>query len=226
MSSGSPSQTVHEVGGPVRGRPEQPPDRDAEELALQVVQRAVERRPRRVLARRQPRLDLLERERVVAEQRARAPRRRRARSAPSPRSGRSPRPRRSRRRRRAAARPGAPPPRRATRARSRTSRRARQSVTILRSASTALARSTPRDRTSTRQAGCLRRDESVAACSAVMRRRRRTGICDSAAAGVRCEKPCASAERPMNSDRVDDAGHSPGGFEPPTSRSGGERSIP
>ena len=81
MSSGSPSQTVQEVGGPVRGRPEQLPDRDAEQLALEVVQRAVERRPRGVLARRQPRLDLLERERVVAEQRRRAPRRRRAPSA-------------------------------------------------------------------------------------------------------------------------------------------------
>ena len=50
-------------------QPEQLPDRDAEQLPLQVVERAVERRACGVLAGRQPSLDLLERERVVAEQR-------------------------------------------------------------------------------------------------------------------------------------------------------------
>ena len=54
--------------------PEQLPDRDAEELALEVVERPVERGARGVLAGRQPGLDLLERERVVAEQGAAASR--------------------------------------------------------------------------------------------------------------------------------------------------------
>ena len=69
MSSGSPSQIVHEVGGPDPRQAEQPPDGDAEQLALQVVEGSVERRLGRVLARaaRQPRADLLQRERVVAE---------------------------------------------------------------------------------------------------------------------------------------------------------------
>ena len=67
MSSGSPSQTVHEVGGPVRGRPSSFQTGTPSSLACKVVERAVERGPGRVLPRRQPRLDLLERERVVAE---------------------------------------------------------------------------------------------------------------------------------------------------------------
>ena len=50
MSSGSPSQTVHEVGGPGARQPEQLPHRHAEQLPLQVVEGAVERRLRRVLA--------------------------------------------------------------------------------------------------------------------------------------------------------------------------------
>ena len=53
---------------PRRGQPEQPVHRDAEQLAREVVERAVERRSRRDLARGRARLDLLERERVVAEQ--------------------------------------------------------------------------------------------------------------------------------------------------------------
>ena len=71
MSSGSPSQIVHEVGGPVRGRPEQAPDGLAGELPAEVVERAVDRRLRRLLAGAlgEARADLLERERVVAEQR-------------------------------------------------------------------------------------------------------------------------------------------------------------
>ena len=53
MSSGSPSQTVHDVGGPSRRKPEEPVDGHAGELPLQVVERRVERGARRVLARRQ-----------------------------------------------------------------------------------------------------------------------------------------------------------------------------
>ena len=68
MSSGSPSQTVQLVGGPPRGEPEQPPDRLAEQLALQVVERGVDRRPRRELSGREPLHHLLERERVVADE--------------------------------------------------------------------------------------------------------------------------------------------------------------
>ena len=51
-------------------KPEQAERRDSEELPLEVVERGVERRLRRLLARdrSQPRADLLERERVVAEQ--------------------------------------------------------------------------------------------------------------------------------------------------------------
>ena len=51
------------------GQAEQPVDRDAEQLALKVVQGRVERRLRRLLARDlgEPCADLLERERVVAE---------------------------------------------------------------------------------------------------------------------------------------------------------------
>ena len=70
MSSGSPSQIVHEVGGPTRGEPEQLVDRPPDELALEVVQRGVDRGARSELARGQPRHDLLERERVVAERAA------------------------------------------------------------------------------------------------------------------------------------------------------------
>ena len=53
-------------------QPEQLPDRDAEQLALQVVERAVERCLRRVLARNlgEALADLLQRERIVAEQRS------------------------------------------------------------------------------------------------------------------------------------------------------------
>ena len=45
------------------------PSREADELSLQVVEGSVQRRARGVLAFGQPRLDLLERERVVAEER-------------------------------------------------------------------------------------------------------------------------------------------------------------
>ena len=63
---------IAEPDGPRRrragpGQAEQPPDRDAEQLRLEVVEGAVERRPGRVLARWQSALDLLERERVAAE---------------------------------------------------------------------------------------------------------------------------------------------------------------
>ena len=51
MSSGSPSQIVHDVGGPARAQPEQPPDRLADELPAEVVQRRVDRRARGELAR-------------------------------------------------------------------------------------------------------------------------------------------------------------------------------
>ena len=70
MSSGSPSQTVHDVGGPPRGQAEEAVHGNAEELPLEVVQRRVERALRRLLAveRREPVADLLERERVVADE--------------------------------------------------------------------------------------------------------------------------------------------------------------
>ena len=70
MSSGSPSQTVHDVGGPPRGQPEQAVDGNAEQLALEVVERCVERALRRLLALdvAEPRADLLERERIVADE--------------------------------------------------------------------------------------------------------------------------------------------------------------
>ena len=67
MSSGSPSQTVHEVGGPLAPQPEQPVDGQSGELALQVVQRRVDGGARRVLARRQRVVDLVERPGIVAE---------------------------------------------------------------------------------------------------------------------------------------------------------------
>ena len=67
MSSGSPSQTVHEVGGPVAAQAEQPVDRQAGELSLQVVERRVDRGARGLLARRQRCLDLVERPGIVAE---------------------------------------------------------------------------------------------------------------------------------------------------------------
>ena len=81
MSSGSPSQTVQEVGGPRPRQAQQLPDRDAEQLALEVVERAVERRPGGVLvppaaAPRSPRARTGRRRAA-----ARAPRRRRAPSA-------------------------------------------------------------------------------------------------------------------------------------------------
>ena len=67
---------IAEPDGPRRRRPgarqtEELPGREAEELPLEVVERPVERGARGVLAGRQPGLDLLERERVVAEERAR-----------------------------------------------------------------------------------------------------------------------------------------------------------
>ena len=51
-------------------QPEEPVDRNAEQLPLQVVQRRVERALRRLLAveRRESRADLLERERIVADE--------------------------------------------------------------------------------------------------------------------------------------------------------------
>ena len=73
--------TSHVVGiaqpdGPRGRRPgarqaEELPRRQAEELPLEIVERTVESGARGVLAGRQPGLDLLERERVVAEQRSR-----------------------------------------------------------------------------------------------------------------------------------------------------------
>ena len=64
---------IAEPDRPARRRPgatepEQPPDGLAEELALQVVQRGVDRRARGELARGQALHHLLERERVVAQQ--------------------------------------------------------------------------------------------------------------------------------------------------------------
>ena len=53
---------------PGPAQPEQPPDRLAEELALEVVERSVDRRAGRELARRQALQHLLERERVVPQQ--------------------------------------------------------------------------------------------------------------------------------------------------------------
>ena len=67
MSSGSPSQIVHDVGGPVAAQAEQPVHRQAEQLALEVVQRRVDRGARGELLARQPVEDLVERERIVAE---------------------------------------------------------------------------------------------------------------------------------------------------------------
>ena len=70
--------------GPSRGRPSSRQTGMPSELALQVVERRVERRtsPPARPDLGEPRADLLERERVVAEQRRRAPRRRRARTRP------------------------------------------------------------------------------------------------------------------------------------------------
>ena len=79
MSSGSPSQIVHDVGGPAAAQAEQLVDRLPDELALQVVERMVECRARRVLARRQAVEDLVERERVVARVDLLEPRDRRVR---------------------------------------------------------------------------------------------------------------------------------------------------
>jgi hypothetical protein len=63
---------IAEPDRPGRGRPwaaqaEQPPDRQASELSLEVVERRVDAGPRRELFARQARLDLLERPRVVAQ---------------------------------------------------------------------------------------------------------------------------------------------------------------
>ena len=70
MSSGSPSQIVHEVGGPIRGNRAGRQTGSPEQLALEVVEGPVERRLGGVLARDlgEPLADLLQRERVVAEQ--------------------------------------------------------------------------------------------------------------------------------------------------------------
>ena len=72
MSSGSPSQIVQEVGGPVLGSPRSRNVGIAQELSLEVVQRGVERRLRRLLAwsSGEALADVLERERVVADERA------------------------------------------------------------------------------------------------------------------------------------------------------------
>ncbi len=67
MSSGSPSQIVHVVGGPDAAESEQLVHGPAEQLALKVVQRDVERRPCGELSSGQALHDLLDRERVVAE---------------------------------------------------------------------------------------------------------------------------------------------------------------
>ena len=107
---------------PCPPQPEQLVDGNAGELALQVVQRRIERRPSRGLARRQPRGDLVERPRVVPELDALEPGEPRSRRLA--RTARSARPRRIPTRRRAGSRPRRPRPRPATRARSRTSRRA------------------------------------------------------------------------------------------------------
>ena len=67
MSSGSPSQIVHDVGGPPRRRPSSLWHGQTEQLSLEVVQRSVDRVARGELLARQPVEDLVERERVVAE---------------------------------------------------------------------------------------------------------------------------------------------------------------
>ena len=71
MSSGSPSQIVHEVGGPVRGSPSRRQTGCPASLPQRSCSARVDRRLRRLLARArgEPGADLLERERVVAEQR-------------------------------------------------------------------------------------------------------------------------------------------------------------
>ena len=76
MSSGSPSQIVHEVGGPIRGSPSSRQTGTPSSLPWRSCSARVERGLGGVLARdlAEPGADLLERERVVAEQRARAPR--------------------------------------------------------------------------------------------------------------------------------------------------------
>ena len=87
------------------------------ELPLEVVQRCVDRRARRELALREARHDLLERERVVAEQLRHAPRRTPAPTPASPHNARWAPPRRARARRCAALRPRRRAPRHARRAR-------------------------------------------------------------------------------------------------------------
>ena len=69
MSSGSPSQIVHEVGGPARSA-EEDIDRLTEDLALQIVQGGIDRGSRRVFswALRQPPFDRFEGERIIAEE--------------------------------------------------------------------------------------------------------------------------------------------------------------
>ena len=107
MSSGS-SGIVQEVGGPVRRRPSSR-HTGTPRACREVVQRRVERGPAAYSsARRQARLDLVEGERVVAEQPRRAPPRTPARRRPTRRSARSAQPRPSRSRRRARSRPGRP----------------------------------------------------------------------------------------------------------------------
>ena len=67
MSSGSPSQIVHDVGGPVAAQSQQLVDRQAEQFSLQIVQRRVDRGARAELLAREPLEDVVERERIVAE---------------------------------------------------------------------------------------------------------------------------------------------------------------
>jgi hypothetical protein len=66
MSSGSPSQIVHDVGARAR-QPEKPPHRQVDELALQIVKRGVDRCACRPLTGSKSMLDRLECKRVVTE---------------------------------------------------------------------------------------------------------------------------------------------------------------
>ena len=70
MSSGSPSQTVQDVGGPGAEHAEKPPRRLTGEPSLQVVQRGIECRLGGMIAGHfgQPRTDLFQRERVVTQE--------------------------------------------------------------------------------------------------------------------------------------------------------------
>ena len=76
MSSGSPSQIVHDVGGPIRGSPSSRQTGTPEQLSLKIVERRIERSLRGLLAGdlREPLTDLLEGERDRRRAALRAPR--------------------------------------------------------------------------------------------------------------------------------------------------------